>query len=82
MCAFCEVGTDVLWYTEELGNLHRFVFSDVHLFARKKKKKKNINYAVALHITVFDNCVLYLRPLLHLAHEQSLELLRSSSGKR
>jgi len=51
----------------------------------EKKKKKNINYAVALPyrvITLFDNYILYLRPLLRLAHEQSLELLISSSGNK
>ena len=52
---------------------------------KEEEEEESINYVAALPyrvITLFDNYVLYLRPLLHLAHEQSLELLGSSSGKR
>jgi hypothetical protein len=80
------MGADVLCYTEEPRNLELFVFSDLYTYLReRRRRRRNINYAVALLyriITLFDNCVLYLRPLLRLAHEQPLELVRSSSNKR
>ena len=76
----------MLCYTEELRNLERFVFSDLYTYLReRRRRRRNINYTVALLyrvITLFDNYVLYLRPLFRLAHEQPLELVRSSSSKR
>ena len=36
--AFCEVGADVLCYTEELRNLERFVFSDLYTYLRERRR--------------------------------------------
>jgi hypothetical protein len=64
----------VCW-TEELRNLEG-CFGDLE---KKLIMRLPVLYRV---IILFGNSILYLRPLLHLAHGRCLEFLRKSRGNR